>query len=116
MIFYLTLYSNFFSLYFFHLIFLIIVSHIVLFSILTLLNKSLKSNICADSLRRLILHCSSLSSILTLSPKGRVSLFFPYMVCHTRFVYFTLYYSFPMFFKLIFSEQYVSLLYTLSLP
>ena len=46
-------------------------SHIVLISILALLNSSLKSNICADSLRCLILQCSSLSIIITLFHKGR---------------------------------------------
>ena len=55
-----------FRLYFFHLAFLIIGSHIVFKSILGLLSRS-----CADSLRRLILQCSTLSIISILSHKGR---------------------------------------------
>ena len=63
MIFYLCSYSDFF-----HLVFLIIGSHIVFNSILGLLSRP---NICADSLRRLILQCLALSIISTLSHKGR---------------------------------------------
>ena len=65
--FYLSSFSNFFL----NLTFLIISSHIVFVFVLGLLNRSLWSNICADSLRRLILQCSSLSIILTLSHKGK---------------------------------------------
>ena len=57
--------------FFFHLAFLIIGSHIVFDSILGLLNGSLWPNICADSLRCLILQCSALSFISTSSHKGR---------------------------------------------
>ena len=57
--------------FFFHPAFLIIGSHIVFNSILGLLSRPLKPNICADSLRRLILQCSALSIISTSSHKGR---------------------------------------------
>ena len=57
--------------YFFHLAFLIIGSYIVFNSILGLLSRSLKPNVCADSLRRLILQCSALSIISTLSHEGK---------------------------------------------
>ena len=60
---------------YFYLIFLIIGSHIVFISMLGLLNRSLQPNICADSLRCLILQCSSLPIILTSSHKGRWFLF-----------------------------------------
>ena len=66
MIFYQCSYSDFF-----YLTFLIIGSHIVFVSILGLLSRSLWPNICADSLRRLILQCSVLSIIWTSSHKGR---------------------------------------------
>ena len=56
---------------FFHIAFLIIGSHIVFNSIFDLLRRSLKLNVCADSLRRLILQCSALLLISTLSHKGR---------------------------------------------
>ena len=65
-IFYLCSYSDFFS----HLTFLIISSHIAFNSILGLLSRSLLPNICADSLRRLILQCSALSIFSTLSHKA----------------------------------------------
>ena len=67
MIFHLCSYSDFF----FHLAFLIIGSHIVFNSILGLLSRSSKPNICADSSRRLILQCSALSIISTSSHKER---------------------------------------------
>ena len=60
----------FFPYGFFNLTFLIIYSHILLISIISLLNRSLKSKICADSLRWLIHLCSSHSIIVTLSHKG----------------------------------------------
>ena len=50
---------------------LVISSHIVCISILGLLNRSLKPNICADSSWRLILRYFSLSIILTSSHKSR---------------------------------------------
>ena len=78
MIFYLCSYSDFSCFFFFvlfcfffYLAFLIIGSHIVFNSILGLLSRSLYPNICADSLRRLILQCSAQSIISTLSHKGR---------------------------------------------
>ena len=82
MIFYLCSYSDFrvflgFCCCFFYLAFLIIGSHIVFNSILGLLSRSLLPNICADSLRRLILQCSALSIISTLSHKER---WFPFYV------------------------------------
>ena len=52
--------------FFFHVAFLIIGSHIEFNSILGLLSRSLLPNICADSLRRLILQCSALSIICLL--------------------------------------------------
>ena len=58
---------------FFYLIILIISSHIVFIPVLGLPNKSLWPNICADSLRRLMLQCSSLSIILTSSHKSSCS-------------------------------------------
>ena len=57
--------------FFFHQAFLIIGSHIVFNSLLSLLSRSLWLNICAGSLRRLILQCSALSIISTSSHKGR---------------------------------------------
>ena len=56
--------------FFLHLTFLIIGSHNVFISLRGLLNRSLKPNVFADSLRRLIPQCSSLSIILTSSHKG----------------------------------------------
>ena len=58
--------SPLFYFIFFYLNFLIIGSRIVFISILGLLSRSLQPNICADSLRRLILQCSALWIISTL--------------------------------------------------
>ena len=97
----------------FYLAFLIIGSRIVFISLLCLLNRSLYPNICADSLRRLILQCSSPSIILTSSHKG---VFFPFSFhIWSAIPYFSPHtIDFQCSSSLTFSGRYVSPWYTLS--
>ena len=108
MIFYQSSYSYFF------LTFLIIGSHIVFISILGLLSRSLKPNIYADSLKCLILQCSSLSIILTLSHKRR---WFPFSfhICSAipDFSISLRTTAYRCSYNFIFSGRHVSPLYTL---
>ena len=99
---------------YFYLTFLITSSHSVFTYILGQLNRLLQPNICADSLRCLILQCSSLSIILTSSHKGRYfPLSFYIMSAIPNFSILPHTINYRCFSMLIFSERHVSLLYTL---
>ena len=109
MIFYLSSYSDFF-----YLTFLIIGSQIIIISKLGLLYMSLQPNKCADSLRRLILRCSSLSIIL-LHPIRADGFPFPFIYGppYQFFQFHVIQLLFDFFQALLFCEWHISPSYPL---